>query len=198
MDEAPPDDKPTLPPPTAPETIDVSLRGFQDKATAERFGHIIADVVHSISRYINLERLDGITVAFDYDEALAQLDRGYNPSKPLTRTGTDKLVGVAMSPAVLRDGVVKSRLVFHAPFVLGLEEPNTENFRRALYLVAHECGHVQDLKERDEAFPETILRRPFANDEEAILGQFSTVIWEEYAASRVSAIFGEDQSAIYE
>jgi len=198
MDEVPPDDKRALPPPTAPESIDVSLRGFEDKATAERFGHVIADAVRGISRYINLQRLDGITVAFDYDEALAQLDRGYSASKALTRTGTDKLVGVAMSPAVLRNGAVKSHMVFHAPFVLGLEEPDTENFRRAFYLVAHECGHVEDLKERDEAFPETILRRPFANNEEAILGQFSAAVWEEYAASRVSAIFGEDLTAIYE
>jgi hypothetical protein len=187
-----------LSPPTAPTSIAVSLRGFADAAFAEPFANTIAAAVRTISCYINLERLDGITVAFDYDEALAQLDRGYQASKPLTRTGTDQLVGVAMTPAVLRNGAVKSHMVFHAPLVVGLEQPGTEVFRRALYLVAHECGHVEDLKLRDDAFPGTILQRSIPNIEDAILDQVAGVVWEEYAASRVSAIFGEDETAIYE
>ena len=144
-----------LPPPTAPASIQVSLYGFADKLSAERFGDLIAKMVRYISRHINLERLDGITVAFDYDQALARLDRGYKPAKPLTRTGTEQLVGVAMTPAVLRQGAVKAHMVFHAPFVMHLEEYEdpTPAFRLALYLVAHECGHVEDLKHRDEAFP---------------------------------------------
>jgi hypothetical protein len=74
MDD-PTDESQELPPPTAPESIGVNLRGFLDAASAERFGNVIAEIVRYISRVMNLERLDGITVAFDYDDALAQLDR---------------------------------------------------------------------------------------------------------------------------
>ena len=192
------EEEPKLPPPTAPANIGVSLRGFADAASAERFANVIVSAMRLISCCVNLERLDGVTVAFDYDEALAQLDRGYRASRPLTRTGTDQLVGVAMTPAVLRDGTVKSHIVFHAPFVLRLEEQDTEGFRQALYLVAHECGHVEDLKHRDEAFPGTILQRPITDAEDAILEQVAAALWEEYAACRVSAMFGEEQTAIYE
>jgi len=189
------EERPLLP--TAPVDIGVSLRGFEDRVSAERFGKVIAEVVRSISCYINMERLDGITVAFNYDEALDQLDRGYQASRPLTRTASEQLAGVAMTPAVLRDGAVKSHMVFHAPFVLRLDA-ETEGFRHALYLVAHECGHVEDLKYRDEAFPGTILQRPITDAEHAILGQVADAVWEEYAASRTSAVFGKEQTAIYE
>src|SRR5665213_1643615 len=122
-------------------------------------GDLIAVTVRSISQYMSLERLDGITVAYDYDEALAQLERGFRPSRPLARTSTDEITGVAMAPAVIRAGVVKAHLVFHAPYVLGLEaETDSDDFKRALYTVAHECAHVDDLKQRDESFPKTILQ----------------------------------------
>ncbi|WP_137391928.1 hypothetical protein [Rhodoligotrophos defluvii] len=70
-----------LPPSTAPDSIAVSARNFADTETAEQFTHVIAYTVRSISRYIDLDRLDGITVAYDYDDALAQLDRGYTPTR---------------------------------------------------------------------------------------------------------------------
>jgi hypothetical protein len=197
MDD-PTDELQELPPQTAPESIGVSLRGFADVASAERFGNVIAETVRYISRTVNLERLDGITVAFDYDEALAQLDRGYPASKPLTRTGTDQIVGVAMAAAVLRNAIVKSHIVVHAPFVLGLEEEGTEGFWLALYLVAHECGHVADLKHRDQIFPGTILQRQLTDAEDQLLEPISSSLWEEYAACRLSAIFGERQKEVYE
>jgi hypothetical protein len=58
------------PPPTAPENVSVSLRSFESHEAAERFGHMIANCVRTIGRCIDVERLDGVTVAFDYDEAL--------------------------------------------------------------------------------------------------------------------------------
>ena len=40
MDETKPEEH-DLPPPTAPENIGVSFRGFSVAATAERFGHVL-------------------------------------------------------------------------------------------------------------------------------------------------------------
>ncbi len=198
MDDSSSSDEEKIPPPTAPERFSVSLRGFADSNTAERFGRLIGGFVRSISCYIDVERLEGITVAFDYDGALAELDRGYQESKPLTRTATDKLVGVAMTPTVLREGVVKSHMIFSASHVLALEEDGTEAFQLALYLVAHECGHVEDLKYMDQAFPGSILRRQITDPEDVLLGPTSDALWQEYAASRASAIFGKELTAIYE
>lgn len=186
------------PEPTAPESIPVSARGFADATEAENFAHCIADTVRLISRYVDLSRLDGITVAFDYDEALAELDRGYEPTRTLTRTMDNRVIGVAMAPAVIRDGVVKGHLVFHAPMVLPILADNEENCRQALYLIAHECAHVEELHLRDERFPGTILQAVITDCEEALLSQTSEAIWSEYAACRLSGIFGAEQASAYE
>ena len=187
-----------LPPQTAPESIPVSVRGFADATEAENFGHEIALTVRSISCYINLSRLDGITVAFDYDDALAELDRGYEPTRVLARTSDDRAIGVAMAPAVVRDGVVKGHLVFYAPIVLPIQDETHEEFRQALYLIAHECAHIEDLQCRDERFPGTILQSEITDFEEAFFEPIIASLSGEYAACRLSAIFGEEQAPAYE
>lgn len=183
---------------TAPEGLAFSMRGFDDGERAERLAHLIGAVVRELGRHMDLSRLDGVTVAFDYDEALAELDRGIATTRPLLRTSDEHLSGVAMAPAVLRDGLVKAHVVLWAPAVLPLEADRSDAFDAALYLVAHECGHVADLKMRDENFPGTILQKTLLGVEEAILGPIAEALWEEYAASRASAPFGRGQTAYYE
>src|SRR4051812_32028616 len=109
------DEEQVRPPESAPANIPVTPKEFDTAEHASSFGHTIAYAVREISRYINLERLDGITVAFDYDQALADVDGGFDVSRPLRRTSDDKLIGVAMAVPVLRDSTPKSHLVFHAP-----------------------------------------------------------------------------------
>ncbi len=187
-----------LPEPSAPESFPVSARGFADATEAEDFARYIALTVRLISQYMDLSRLDGITVAFDYDDALAELDRGYEPSRPLTRTSGDRMIGVAMAPAVIRDGVVKAHLVFCAPFVLPIKDEKHEYFSQALYLVAHECAHIAELKCRDERFPGKILQVPITDREEEFFAPIVESLWTEYAACRLSAVFGREQASAYE
>lgn len=191
-------DENNLPPPTAPTNFPVIVNGFETTEHAEHFAKVIGHMVHFLSSFIVLDRLDGITVAYDYDKALAQLDRGYQPERPLKRTSSDNIIGVAMAPAVLRDGVVKGHLVFFAPAVLPIESKSVDDFRKAFYIIAHECAHIEDLKRRDEHFPRTILQKTITNVEDAILEKISGTIWEEYAACRVSAIFGKELTSCYE
>lgn len=65
------------PPPTAPENISVSLRGFDTEEHARAFGNLVATYVRSLSRFIDLTALDGITIASDYAQALLELDRSH-------------------------------------------------------------------------------------------------------------------------
>jgi hypothetical protein len=83
-------------PATAPESISVSLGGFDTEEHARAFGNLLAMYVRELSRQIDLSALDGITVAFDYAQALLDLDRGYATTRKLTPS--DGLVyGVAMT-----------------------------------------------------------------------------------------------------
>ena len=65
-----------------------------------------------------------------------------------------------------------------------MENADPEIFKFGLAAVAHECGHVEDLKHRDGAFPGVILRETITDSQDAILEPISAVLWEEYAACR--------------
>ena len=73
----------------------IDLFGFPDIETAQRFGEIMGGALRLVSRFIDLELLDRVTVAFDYDGTLEKLDRGDPSLGPLNRTGTEELVGVS-------------------------------------------------------------------------------------------------------
>jgi hypothetical protein len=178
------------------------MQGFQDDAVATAMANAVASYIRSISRYINLERLDGVTVAHDYDDALLGLDRGVEGLRPLTRSNDDQLVGVAMAPAVLRDGAVKVHMVFNAHYLHGLEETEDGEegvgFSDTLYLLAHECAHVEVTTEKDRAFPGRILQANYSDYVEAFFAPIVEACWEEYAACRLSAMFGAQQLERYE
>jgi hypothetical protein len=62
-----------------------------------------------------------------------------------------------------------------------------------LYVLAHECGHVHDLKVRDEAFPNTLFHKKYTNIRQSTFGQISAACWEEYAACYLSAPYSVGQ-----
>lgn len=184
--------------PTAPANFNVCLRGFATAEDAQKLGGILGSAIRMISGLIDLERLDGVTVGFDYDEALSSVDRGMEGLRPLSRSDGE-VVGIAMSPAVLRDGVVKVHLVFSASYIWGLTEENaeSEDYRFALGVIAHECAHVEVTKHRDEAFPDTVLQTKYDNYEAELFGQVADICWEEYAACRAAAVFSSGKSDDY-
>jgi hypothetical protein len=54
---------------------------------------------------------------------------------------------------------------------------------------------VHDLTERDESLPNIILQQPVTGCEEATLEPVAFALWEEYAACRLSALFGQDHTS---
>lgn len=183
---------------TAPANFQVSLRGFETEDGARAFGTLLGSYINEISRYIDLTRLDGVTVAYDYEQALAELDRGVPGLKTLTRT-EHYGVGVAMTPAVVRDGIVKAHIVLAGDIIRPLEDETHEFWKDCLYTLAHECAHVEVDKAFDECFPGVTLQRRHSNFWEAFRWQIIDSCWDEYAASRISGMFGgEQQRSNYE
>lgn len=177
--------------PTAPQNIPVSLRGFDTEDHARSFADIIAEYARELSRYIDLERLDGITVAYDYDQALLELDRGYEASIQLTAS-KDRVIGVAMSPGVMRDGVYKRHLVFNAPYVMALEDAQHELFGLSFHTMAHECAHVEVATAYDRAFPGVLLQQQHGGMLDAMRSDVIFACWDEYATCWIVAGMGED------
>jgi hypothetical protein len=95
--------------------MDIHLIGYDTEEHANEIGALVSECLTAVASELDLslDDLDGITVAHDYARALAELDRGFAASQPLAPT-SDLAVGIAMTPAVLRDGCVKAHIVLHA------------------------------------------------------------------------------------
>ena len=59
---------------TAPENLSFNLRGFADEEAAKKLADITGTWIKFIGTKLKLEDLDAVTIAFDYKEALADLD----------------------------------------------------------------------------------------------------------------------------
>ena len=70
---------------TTPD-VRISLRGFSSEAGAKEMGEIVGIWLRILGACLNLERLEGVTVAYDYDAALAEIDRGISVRNPLAAT----------------------------------------------------------------------------------------------------------------
>lgn len=182
---------------TVPNTYSVSLRGFDTEEHATKFGQLLGEYVRELSRYIDLSQLDGITVAYDYGQALLDLDRGYETAHRLTPS-EELAVGVAMTPSVMRDGRIKSHIVLNAAIFASIENPESEQFGQSLHTLAHECAHVEVTHRFDSCFPGTILQKRYENAHHAFRWQIIMACWDEYAATWICASAGEDPTAGYE
>ena len=175
----------------------MTLRGFDTEDHASQFGNLVATYVRELSRYIDLSALDGITIAADYAQALLELDRGYATSLKLTPS--DGLaIGVAMTPAVIRDGRIKSHMLFNAGVLLPLEGERNELYEQALHTLAHECGHVEVTERFNAAFPGVLLQSKVSNLHEHYRWKIIKACWDEYAVAEICAPFGHHPTGDYE
>lgn len=185
------------PPPTAPQSFQITVRAFGPEAEARTLGETVGTFVRELSRYLDLSALDGVTVAGDYPQALAELDRGYVTSYRLSPS-EGAAVGIAMTPSVLRGEQLKSHIVLHAGAVSGLCDMEGGDFAWALHTLAHEAAHVAVTAAFDRCFPNTLLREASPDVQHAFRWQIILACWDEYAATLLSAPFGEAPTDGYE
>lgn len=185
-----------LPKTTLPN-VKVSLRGFRTEDEAMKAWNLVGANLWMLGALMNLERLDGVTVAYDYDDALAQLDRGFQATCELARTRDEFALGIAMAPAVLRDGQVRAHMFLHGRVAEWLQDESNPAHRIAVYLLAHEAAHVEDLYFRDRAMPGVLLNHRLSH-EKAVMFEIADACWSEYAACRRSAFADPEQGKDYE
>jgi hypothetical protein len=186
---------------TAPENFSITLRGFDNEYLARACGTVVGSYIQDLSRQIDLAGLDGVTVAFDYSQALRDLDRGFPSSYVLTPTDGDHewdAVGVAMTLLVLRDGQVKNHIVVSARLALGLQLGEGEELGRAIHAFAHECAHIEVTARFNAAFPGFLLQHRFEHVHEQVRWGIIQSSWDEYAVCRMAAPFGYNPTADYE
>lgn len=92
----------------------VTLADFGDTVLAQEYADILRAVVAELGRDLPLHDLDGITIAADYDTALANLDRGDPELPPVPSGALGYGRGVAKPVTVNRDAKRKQHLVIAA------------------------------------------------------------------------------------
>ncbi|WP_323687981.1 hypothetical protein [Rhizobium sp. AN69] len=104
---------------------------------------------------------------------------------------------MAMSPAVLREGQVKTHLLFNANIIFPLIDVESELFQQAVHTVVHECAHAALHTAFDGVFPGVILRERFDDHYDTFRGEVIDACWQEYGATRLSAVWGADPTEGY-
>lgn len=163
-------------------------------AASARVASVIDEIVSELE--LSLAGLDGVTIAFDYDSALAQLDRGFDSSSSLTRTKDDIGEGCAMAPLVMRNGCVMTHLVLSAFIVPLIDAPQSGVSGK--YIIAHELSHVHENFFRNRALPNTLLALKIVQPDEAFLFEVADACWGEYVACYLSASVHPEQGKLYE
>ncbi|MGY0564277.1 MAG: hypothetical protein ACW7DR_09030 [Paraglaciecola chathamensis] len=179
-----------------PDDLCVSVQGNFEQEEAEKLGHIFLHMLKQFSSRFDLSNLDGVTIASDYQGALSKLDRGTVTSTTLQATD-DRVLGVAMAPMVLRDGALKSHLVFNALIMNTLFKGSESEIRQGLHIVAHECSHVEFNTKFDKCFPDISLKKVLPSITEMLRFNAGQSAWDEYFATLFSASFGDSGSEAY-
>lgn len=180
-------------PATVPDGAPLILQGFSESEDTERFSDALNDFLMVLSRRLDLSLLDGVTVTWDLAAGFRSIDRG--PEAPeISFTDNEQLRCVAKVVPVLRSGVPRIHIVYNAPFVISVADPDSPYHSEARQILAHECGHVAEKKWYLDAFPERGLDKGYRDTVAALLVGTAEVMWSEYAACRLTARYGDADS----
>lgn len=148
---------------------------------------LLAKMVEVVEGVAPMDQLDGFTFAIDYDAALREFDKTRNfGTRPLDRTDEEYAQGIAMAPRLMRDGVVKTRVIVSASVAAGMLSGDEKRSEWAIGVVLHELGHVALNGLFDRAYA-GVTGAPLVNRYEAILYEYSDRAFQEYFACRVAA-----------
>ncbi len=186
-----------LPASTSPTNFPVSVQGFANHDAAVALGEAVGECVMTLGSFMDLSTLSGVTIGINYDAALASVDQGMEGLRPLGRTNTEEMQGVAKTCQVIRNGEVKSHLVFNAAMLVSLiagEETTREHRQTAIGIIAHECAHVEVSARMEALVPDARFGAHIADFERAVLFQLAEIAWAEYAVCRLSSRFAPRQN----
>ena len=174
---------------TLPRNVKVTISGaYPSQETAQRILESVVFFIRLFGTQLDLSGLESVTIADDYHETLAKLDRGIKALSPIP-TNDAFGTGYAMAVPVLRDGTVKTSIVLRSELAWALDDPDHEMYSRAMHLLAHESAHAHDNEVLRRTLPE--FAKPTGKDskDEYLLSTAHTC-WMEYIASRLSAQWG--------
>jgi hypothetical protein len=169
----------------------LTFSGCGSAETIQEVAASVQYVVNTLSPLIPLSRLDGITFAADYPAALRELDRGIPGLRPLTTASPSEGIGIAQAPIVMRDGVIKVRIVTQAWIGLGLVSQSEESVPFAVHALVHQLALVAMVYHTDTALPGALLQPVTGAVNRLLYGLVGPAL-DSYFAARFAAPYAPD------
>lgn len=172
-------------------SLQLIFSGSFEMSIIDKITVIIEDILSEISQLITLDCLEGITFTDDYINALYELDRGYPNTKPLETSSNDIAVGIAMSPLIIRNGLIKTHLILRSNVGYDLLSNDQSVREFAIYIIIRQLMESAYIGLFDSTLP-NILLKPIEHEYEGMLYQCIEPALTAYFSCRASAGFGRD------
>lgn len=173
------------------EQYDVLFFDCGDADEAQRFANQIQPLIFKLSEFLDLGRLDGITVAYDYPRALVELDRGDARLPPASTVPESAGIGMAQSVLILRKNRIQFRIVIRYDIALALLSDDETAQSTALHLITDQLAQTDVITTIDRAFPDVLLK-PLDEYHASMLFREAYPAITGYFAARTSLDFGVD------
>lgn len=153
---------------------------------------VIKRVVAHVMAIFDLERLDGITFASDHAAALNDLVRGFDTTTT-PEWMPDYIAQGAATALVVRDNVLKVRIVLHASYAHALVADHEPRTMVALHFLVATIAQACSLKRIDTAVPGFLLTPVPMEDHDGVLHCALRQALRAYRYARDSVGFGADE-----
>lgn len=182
-------------PPTGKSQYEISYLGCATEDQAKQIGQVIESIVSAIALQLPLNRFDGITFAADYAGALASIDRGILGARVPMTTDPELAIGIAQTVNVVRDGMIKCRLVMNGEIGHALVADDDQLAEWALGILIRQLDLVAITEFIDTAIPGVLLR-PIEDSLQSWLYPMVGAAAEGYIAGHLAVGFGNSDQTI--
>lgn len=160
-----------------------------DEASAQIVAKEVGQLVNELGRLLPLNRLDGITFAADYPEALKNIDRGKSGVRQPTTIDRDVGIGVGQAVLVLRDKTVMSRIVADSSIASAIISKDEQQVLWAIELMSKLLVNVALTEMVDVALPDLLLQ-PIPSHGNNLFYTTVDGVAEEYTSAYMCATIG--------
>jgi hypothetical protein len=170
----------------------LSFTGLLPEEEVEPISNATQRLVANVRLLFNLERFDGITFTSDFQSALADLERGFDINTTPEWMPDYIAQGVATA-LVVRDGLVKVRIVMHTTYGQALVADEQQDAEVALHFLVAGLAQASTLKQIEMAVPDFQLAPVMMNDHDNVLHCAVRKSIRAYRYARDSAQFGAEE-----
>lgn len=176
--------------PTSRVQYKLSLVDCGDEGTNREIQAQTKILVANVAQFLQLERLDGITIGNDYPTLLRTVERGIENAPPVETVSPEVGIGIAQTITVMRSGEAKGHIVLSSAVSLALISNEQDDVGWAIHVLVKELALVALIGIVDEALPGVWLA-PFNSEINGWLYGSVHAALDGYAASWIAARFGD-------